>query len=86
MPYSRSLFTPGIGTGYLPSAFGITGAGPLHRKFADVRRHFVRAGEDLIEGDFLSGVGGHAAHVRHQAGLHGARHFVVRLVLRDRAR
>jgi hypothetical protein len=29
VPYSRSVFTPGIGTGYLPSALGMTGAGPL---------------------------------------------------------
>src|SRR5437763_5903202 len=34
VPYSRSLFTPGIGTGYLPLAFGMTGAGPLVVKSA----------------------------------------------------
>ena len=37
------------------------------------------AGQDLIEGDLLSRVGGHASHVGYQAGLHRPRHFVVGL-------
>ena len=77
------MMMPGIGTGYLPCLSGITGAGPLHREVGDAGGQFVRESHNLLEGDLLGRVGGHAAHVRHQAGLHRPRHFVVRLILSD---
>ena len=71
VPYSRSLFTPGIGTGYLPSRSGITGAGPLIVNSATPGA-IVRAVEHLIVRDLEASVGRHATHARHQAGLDAA--------------
>ena len=39
--------------------------------------------EDLVVGDFLAGVRGHAAQARHEAGLDAALGFVVWLVVTD---
>ena len=60
-----------------------SGAGRIHRQLVDVRGELVRAVEHLVVGDDLAGVGGHAAHRGHQAGLGAALDFVVRLVLAD---
>src|ERR1035441_2767309 len=54
-----------------------------HPEEIDAGSEFVLAVHHLVEGDELSGVGGHTPHGSHQAGLGTALDFVVGLVLTD---
>src|SRR5260370_28892330 len=73
----------GVGHRILTIGPGRQRSGSVHRELVHAWREFVLAIEYLVEGDNLTGVGGHAAHGGHQAGFRAALHFVVRLVLTD---
>ena len=55
--------------GYLPSGPACKGAGESMVSLSTPGAILVLAVEHVLEGDFLAGVGGHAAHGGHQAGL-----------------
>ena len=74
---------PGCGTGYLPSGPGCSGAGGIDGQLVDAGGELVLVLQDLVVGDDLAGVGGHAAHRGDQAGLGAALDLVVGLVLAD---
>jgi hypothetical protein len=55
----------------------------IHAEVLDARSELVVAVEDLIVGDDLAGVGGHAPHRGDQTGAHAAIDLVVGLVVAD---
>ena len=55
----------------------------IHTEILDARSELVVAVEDLIVGDDLARMGGHATHRGDQAGAHAAIDLVVRLVVAD---
>ena len=79
--YSRSVTMPGCGTGYCP--WRRPQRAGVHGELVEVRRELVVAVEHLVVGDDPAGVGGHAAHRSHQAGLDAPFHLVVGFVVAD---
>src|SRR5687767_9638433 len=75
----------GEGDGVAAVGVGCEGGGAVERELIDGGCEFVFAVEDVVVGDDLACMGGHATHGGDEAGLGAALDFVVGLILADGA-